>query len=551
MARPSTLALVLLAAAPAAQAQLSAPADPPENPWSRARARLGKVLFWDEQLSSSGTMACGTCHRPEAGFADPRTRSDPEAGRYFGADRTFFTADDVLGSRTAAPLAEDGTHERRPGSGFDVIPTRRNAPSVLNAAYAPVLFGDGRAAGTFLDPETGAVVSSAGAALESQALLPLLSHMEMSRRGRTAGELAAELRGLRPLALASDVPASVAAWIQGRGYPELFDEAFGDPSVRPVHVAQALAAYMRVLVTRHVPLDDYLAGDAAALTDAERRGWELFSGKAGCVACHPAPLLTDHGFHNLGLDPWGDDGGLWEVTHAESDRGRFRTPGLRQVQDTAPYFHDGSAATLLDVVEFYDRGGDHAVPNRAPEMVPLGLDAGEKADLVAFLGRPLADPRVPLALPPFDRPALLSETVGGPRAIGAGTAGEGGSVPRLVHDAPTRTGRSVAVGVTGASGGHLALLFAAHEVVPRGPGGIVPEWGGAGMIAPVRPANLAAIVTLEGQGPGEGHASVLLDLGEVPAPLVGVPLVLQWYVLEDPQARTYAATAGTLSWFVD
>lgn len=541
----STALLALSLAGPALAApQLTTPVSPPENPWFREKARLGKTLFWDEQLSSTGSVACGTCHRPEAGFADPRAQSEPEGHRYFGSDRTFFTDDDVISSSAQPMVAADETFLWRDFMGYGFLPTRRNAPSVLNAAYAERLFYDGRAEETFRDPVTGRVVSPAGATLESQALGPLLSPMEMGHIGRTATDVSDLIRDLNPLADAEQIPFPMDVWVEGRTYADLFAEVFGDPSVQPRHIAQALAAYMRMLVTTNLPIDQYLAGDASALTPEEIRGWDLFSGKAGCVDCHPAPLFADNQFHNLGVDPPFDDGGRWEVTGVQAERGAFRTPALRQVQDTAPYFHDGSARTLEEVVEFYDQGGRHPAPNLAPEMVPLGLTAQERADLVAFLGRPLSHPRVTAAQAPFDRPLLASETGRLPRQFGPSTPGAGGFRPEIVHVTPPRAGRSITVGIEGGSAGKMALLMAGRSAMPFG-----TQWGGATVLARPGAGSLVGLVTLQGSGPGQGYGSVRFDLGQLPGPLVGTPLVLQWYVLEDPITRSYSATRATWSRF--
>ena len=129
------------------------------------------------------------------------------------------------------------------------------------------------------------------------------------------------------------------------------------------------------------------AGDAVALGAAERRGLELFRGKASCVVCHLGPNLTDEDFHNTGVG-WNQgatlDLGRAQVTHQERDRGAFRTPTLREVASTGPYMHDGSLKTLKDVVDFYSDGGKPN-PNLDGEMLRLDLTASEKADLIAFL----------------------------------------------------------------------------------------------------------------------------------------------------------------------
>jgi cytochrome c peroxidase len=186
-----------------------------------------------------------------------------------------------------------------------------------------------------------------------------------------------------------------------------------------VRVGQALASFERTLLSLDAPIDRFLAGDAKAISASAQRGWELFNGKARCNTCHgridTLPLFTDDLFHNLGVgverldfaavarkaaatvergtsidelaltDAQASELGRFLVTHETKDLGAFKTPQLRNVALTAPYMHDGSEATLLDVIEFYDRGGN---PNPYLDggMRPLALTSQEKADLVALLG---------------------------------------------------------------------------------------------------------------------------------------------------------------------
>jgi cytochrome c peroxidase len=152
-------------------------------------------------------------------------------------------------------------------------------------------------------------------------------------------------------------------------------------------ISQALASYVRTILAGNSPYDRYLAGDQSALSPEARRGLEIFRGKGNCATCHMGANLTDESFHNTGI-AWRDgreaDAGRFFVTHRERDRGAFKTPTLRQIAAVAPYMHDGSKATLQDVIEYYDQGGNHA-PNLDPEIHPLHLTAGEKAALLALL----------------------------------------------------------------------------------------------------------------------------------------------------------------------
>lgn len=164
-------------------------------------------------------------------------------------------------------------------------------------------------------------------------------------------------------------------------YRTAFRELFGGPPTKQ-RVALAIDAYLRQLTTRNSRFDRYAAGDRKALTVAEKRGLELFIGKADCTLCHRGPTFEDDQFHALGLP--GDDPGRFKVTGVEADRNSFKTPTLRNVGATAPSMHDGSLATLRDVVDFYDAGGGMQSP-KSPLLRRLNLTKREKLDLVAFL----------------------------------------------------------------------------------------------------------------------------------------------------------------------
>jgi cytochrome c peroxidase len=203
---------------------------------------------------------------------------------------------------------------------------KRRAPTLLNRGYGSSFFWDGRAA-----------------TLEEQVLKPISHPDEM--------DLAVE-----------DAAARV-----------------GTP---PAEMARALATYVRTILAGDSPYDRYVQGDRAALNPLEQAGLRLFRGKAGCTGCHVGPNLTDERFHNTGLP--GDDPGRSAVTQRAEDRGAFKTPTLRQVASRAPYMHDGSLATLDDVVEHYDKGGRESA-SLDPEMRRLSLSPEEKRALVAFL----------------------------------------------------------------------------------------------------------------------------------------------------------------------
>jgi cytochrome c peroxidase len=169
-------------------------------------------------------------------------------------------------------------------------------------------------------------------------------------------------------------------------------------------VAQAIAAYVRTIVSGNAPYDRFKAGDRTAMSPSAQRGLTLFEGKASCVRCHAGFNFTDEGYRNIGvgMDREKPDLGRFAVTRTEVDKGAFKTPTLRDVARRGPYMHDGSARTLAEVVAFYDRGG---VPNPwlSGDVRPLGLSAQEQADLVelmkALTGEIAAEVSRPPALP--------------------------------------------------------------------------------------------------------------------------------------------------------
>jgi cytochrome c peroxidase len=236
----------------------------------------------------------------------------------------------------------------------------RNTPSVVNVDARAPYFWDGRTP-----------------TAEEQASQPLTNPREMDR---DLGELCGELGG---------IPEYVAR----------FQRSFGSPDITGDRVGAAIAEFERTLVSADAPLDRYLLGETTALSRAAIRGLELFRGRARCIRCHDGPHLTDGSFHNIGI---GDlDVGRFGILQLPSMQGAFKTPSLRDVALTAPYFHDGSAATLKDVVAHYVRGGASKV-NLDADIVPLSLSAADQDALVAFMqsltgGRspPVDAPRVP------------------------------------------------------------------------------------------------------------------------------------------------------------
>jgi len=319
------------------------PIVPPENPVTTEKVELGKKLYFDARLSKDGTVACATCHAPQSGFADPRGTA------------TSLGVGGQLGSR--------------------------NTPSSLNAAFYSAQFWDGRAA-----------------TLEEQALQPITNPVEMALKD--LGELEQKVGALPE-------------------YAPLFQAAFGDAKVSAERIGQAIASFERTLISVKAPIDRFLAGDKTAISASAQRGWELYNTKARCNNCHghveSFPFFTDDLFHNIGVgvknvdfeavarrvanvDPDDADAidklaladaeasalGRYLVTRQRKDVGAFKTSGLRNIALTPPYFHDGSAKTLDEVIELYNRGGD-ANPFLDGGMRPLGLTAQEKADLVELM----------------------------------------------------------------------------------------------------------------------------------------------------------------------
>ncbi len=304
------------------------------------KAALGKKLFNDTRLSADNTVSCATCHDPAKGFADGKT-----------------TSIGIKGQKTT-----------------------RNSPTVLNALFNPVQFWDGRAV-----------------SLEAQAKLPITNAIEMGMKN--GDQVVAKLKA---------IPEYVAEFKSVFGRELTFDD-----------LASAIAAFERTLISGNSPFDRFIGGDAKAMDDAANRGWSLFNGKGRCNTCHAGnavtPLFTDQKFHNIGvaarkqnfLDLAKDalrvvrsgdkqqidelaiqsqysELGRFLVTKYENHIGGFKTPSLRNTVLTAPYMHDGSLATLWDVMDHYNKGGE---PNPYLDggMQRLALTESEIDELVAFM----------------------------------------------------------------------------------------------------------------------------------------------------------------------
>jgi len=501
---------------------LNPPPAPLGNQVTAAKAFLGKALFWDEQLSSTRTVACGTCHFATSGGSDSRSLVNNPRSTNPGADGVFSTADDVFASPGVMSNNSDGSFNWSSVYGFKEQVTGRKSRSYINAGYSNSLFWDGRATQVFTDPISGAVVLQAGAALESQVLGPPVSSAEMAHNGRDWTNVAARIAASRPLALAPAIPAGLKQWIDGRAYPELFTEAFGSSDVTPARIALAIATFERALYSDRTPFDAAVSG-IAGLTPAENRGQNVFN-QSGCNVCHAGSLFSDNQFHNIGLRPSTEDTGRFQVTGNNQDIGEFRTPSLRNVELRGPYMHNGHFSTLEEVVEFYNRGGDFNAPNVNHNLIrPLNLSPQQKSDLVAFLKRPLTDQRVALASAPFDRPTLYTESGRVPQIIGSGTPGSGAGIPQVVAIEPPLIGNpEFTIGVSDALGGAQAVLV----VDSRDPG--------AGSVIPHTGSFAWKKISLSGSGAAQGYGSVVLQIPNNSA-LIGSTFFGRWYI-SDPNA---------------
>lgn len=235
------------------------------------------------------------------------------------------------------------------GHGMTVL--GRATPTILNTAYQRFQFWDGRAR-----------------SLEEQALGPIEAEVEMAGN---VGDVVAKLKK-SPL------------------YVEMFAKAYPGEEISGDTIARALASFERTVVSSEAPFDRWQKGDAGAVSESAKRGFSLFSGKANCTACHQGFNFTDDGFHNLGLKG-NQDAGRFAKVPVKVLQGAFKTPTLRDVTLTAPYMHNGMYATLEEVVEHYNRGGD-VKENLDPNMKPLNLTGQEVNDIVAFLRTLTGDP---------------------------------------------------------------------------------------------------------------------------------------------------------------
>jgi len=438
---------------------LPPPPVPQANQITEAKRVLGKVLFWDEQLSSDNTMSCGSCHSPGAGGADPRRVRNP------GPDAAFNSPDDIFGSPGVIRSDAAGNYKRDTTFAFATQVTGRTSMDFGMAAYVQGggAFWDGRARAQFIDPQTNQVVLNAGGALESQSVGPPMSDVEMAHEGRDWNQVAAKLAAARPLALATNIPPDMLAAVTARPtYAELFQNAFGSPQITASRMAQAIATYERTVIPNDTPWDRFIAGQQNAMTQGQIQGWNFFR-NSGCSVCHPAPVFSNQTFRNIGVRPPDEDLGRQIVTNAAADRGRFKVPSLRNVGLRRSLMHNGQFTNVTDVIHFYRRTPGAAPmfnDNRDP-AVPVGVPGNVVNALADFLNNGLTDARARDQAFPFDRPTLFSQRPEHQAEnLGGGTAGSGGLIPQVLLADPAFVGNAnFRIGLHNARGGAQASLI--------------------------------------------------------------------------------------------
>ena len=221
----------------------------------------------------------------------------------------------------------------------------RRTPTILNLAWAELLFWDGRAE-----------------LLEEQTLGPIAAPGKMNQ----------------PLDKMIATVSSI------RGYKPLFESAYPGEPVNEKTVARAIATFERSIVSGQAPFDKWIAGDESAISEQAKHGFDLFNTKAACATCHSGWAFTDGGFHDIGLKT--EDRGRGAILpQLEAMQHAFKTPTLRNVTMRAPYMHNGAEATLDEVMDLYNSGGRVKRPSLSPEIFELKLTPDEKSSVIAFL----------------------------------------------------------------------------------------------------------------------------------------------------------------------
>lgn len=328
----------------------------------RPRSELGRTAVW---LAAGLGLVCAAAGATSSvpspshsAWGDKYARpveipypdSDPFSRPKFMLGRMLFFDPILSGSKSRScaschnpSLSWADGQPRAIGEMQQPLPLR--SPTLLNVGWTPKLGWDGH----FRD-------------LESVAIGPITSPTNMN--------------------LSEDALVKRLGAIPG--YVDAFHSAFGDGDISASKVQLALATFERSIVSTEAPFDRWIKGDETAIDAAAKRGFALFNGKANCASCHSGWAFTDASFHDIGTAR-GDDVGRGRLfPNSAALQYAFKTPTLRDVARRGPYMHNGSVATLQDVIELYNRGGIER-PSRDPEIRPLGLSADDKADLIAFL----------------------------------------------------------------------------------------------------------------------------------------------------------------------
>lgn len=494
---------------------------PAQNPITPEKAILGKLLFWEEQLSSNNRVACGTCHRFDSGGGDLRRNTNP------GPDGVVGTPDDIFASPALRRSDSTNGFISDPAFGFNNQVTGRQSQAFLTAAWFTELFWDGRASTTFRDPNTNSVIIPSGGALESQAVGPILSQVEMAHDVRLWSQVTDKLETAHPMALASGLPSDMAQAIAGGvSYPDLFQAAFGTADITAARIGLALATYQRTVVPNQSPYDQFAAGNPAAMTPQQHNGLQVFTGPGRCVLCHGGGLFADDQFHNEGLRPISEDNGRQAVTNNPADAGRFKTPSLRNVGLRNSFMHNGQFTTLAEVVQFYINAGGPFPQNKSNLLVPLGLSPQQQNDLIAFLDGALTDPRVAQGLPPFDRPTLYSETSpSSGQQAGIPTLGSGNQYPLILAGVPANLGNpEFKLGVYNAVGGAPVTLVMSTGFAYSQINGV-----NVNLDLTASPLFMNGVLNGAPGVAGEGYGTLNMAVPDEPA-LTGLALFAQWFI---------------------
>ncbi len=291
---------------------------------------------------------------------NPITAEKVELGKALFFDPRL-SIDDTVSCATCHDPKKGYSNGEAVATGIKGLKGGRSAPVVTNRLFSAAQFWDGRSP-----------------SVEHQALGPIENPIEM------ALPLDDAIKKLNAI----------------EGYPELFEKAFGDKAITKDRIGKAIATFERTVVSGNSPFDRHEMGDEKALNESQKRGLALFRGKAKCSVCHTGFNLTDEAYHNIGvgMDAEKPDIGRMAVTKKPEDAGAFKTPTLRDIAESAPFFHDGSAKTLEEVVDFYDKGGIEN-PTLSKNMFKLNLTDQEKKDLVEIMKAFTGDDRV-VSTPP-------------------------------------------------------------------------------------------------------------------------------------------------------